>query len=174
MRIIAGKYKNQTIISPKTERTHPMSEQMRGAIFNTLGEIDGLTVLDCFAGSGAVGLEALSRDAEQVTLIDNDRAAQRAIADNIANLSVASSARLIKTGVGNWLQTATDSYDVIVADPPYNDIPLSLLPRLLEHLNPNGTLVLSWPGKQPLPALPAALILSRQYGDAQLAYYQLG
>lgn len=172
MRIIAGKYKNQTIVSPKTERTHPMSEQLRGAIFNTLGDIDGLTVLDCFAGTGAIGLEALSRGAREVTFIDNDRIAQRTIASNIASLQVSGQASLIRTGLSSWLQTAANSYDIIVADPPYHDIPETLLPGLLEHLAVDGTLVLSWPGKQPLPALSAALILTRQYGDAQLAYYQ--
>lgn len=174
MRIISGQFKNQTITSPRSSQTHPMSEQIRGAIFNTLGDIDGLSVLDCFAGSGAVGLEALSRGADSVTFIDNDRLAQRTIADNLINLKVAHRSKLIKTGVGNWLQTADNSYDIIVADPPYDDIPLNLLPRLVEHLNPGGTFVLSWPGKQPLPAMPAALILTRHYGDAQLAYYQIG
>lgn len=171
MRIISGIYKNKTINSPKGHRTHPMSEQIRGAIFNTLGDVEGLTVLDCFAGSGAVGLEALSRGASAVDLIDNDHSAQLCIADNIKALGLTNQAKLIKTGLGNWLETSNKTYDIIVADPPYDDIPRTLLPKLASHLKKDGTLVLSWPGKTELPEFEnLALILSKDYGDAQVAY----
>lgn len=171
MRIISGIYKNGNLVSPKSSKTHPMSEQLRGAIFNTLGDVDGLSILDCFAGSGAIGLEALSRGAKSVDFIENDRPAQLSIAANINTLGVAKQAKLIKTGLGNWLTTSDKTYDIIIADPPYDDIPHSLLPQLAERLVKDGTFVLSWPGKQALPEIPnLATIIVKNYGDAQLVY----
>ncbi|MDB5166753.1 MAG: methyltransferase [Candidatus Saccharibacteria bacterium] len=175
LRIIAGQYKNRSLASPKTTKTHPMSEQIRGAIFNTLGDIEGLTVLDTFAGSGAIGLEAISRGAEAVVLIDADKSAQKAIADNIQDLAMQPKAKLIKTTISNWLATtiADQRFDIVIADPPYHDVQLPTIARLTERIATDGWLVLSWPGKESLPVFPDCVrVVERSYGDAQLGYYQ--
>ncbi|MGD0284569.1 MAG: RsmD family RNA methyltransferase, partial [Candidatus Saccharimonadales bacterium] len=83
LRIIAGEFKNQKYLSPGTAATHPMSEKLRSALFNILGDIEGLNVLDAYSGSGGIGLEAISRGAAAVTLIDSDIAAQKVAANNI-------------------------------------------------------------------------------------------
>jgi len=173
MRIIAGTYKNRTITSPHTTKTHPMSEQVRGAIFNTLGDIEGLIVLDAFAGSGAVGLEAISRGAKQVFFIESDAAAGRIITENIRNLHVHRQTKAIKTTVHNWLETSDQTFDIIIADPPYHDTQPGSVARLAKRLNNEGWLVVSWPGKTDLPTIAGcALALVRNYGDAQVGYYQ--
>jgi 16S rRNA (guanine966-N2)-methyltransferase len=87
MRIIAGRLGGRHFASPQGRRTHPMSDKMRGALFNALGDIDGLSVLDAFAGSGALAFEAVSRGAGHAVAIDVDKSAQRAIAENISTRS---------------------------------------------------------------------------------------
>lgn len=80
VRIISGKYGGRRIDAPDTTRTHPMSERIRNALFNSISsEINGATVLDAFAGTGAIGLEALSRGARRVTFIEKDRVAQKVL-----------------------------------------------------------------------------------------------
>src|SRR4051812_43097697 len=100
MRIIAGTMGGRTFSSPHGHRTHPMSDKMRGALFNTLGDIGGLTILDAFAGSGALSFEAVSRGARHATAIDSDRSAQQTITENIRSLSLNKHVKLIKASAG--------------------------------------------------------------------------
>src|SRR4051812_42000237 len=114
MRVIAGGLSGRQFTSPRGRRTHPMSDKMRGALFNTLGDIGGLTILDAFAGSGAIGFEAISRGASRATAIDSDRGAQRAIAENVNKLGLGSQVKLIKTSAASWLRTTKDQFDVVI------------------------------------------------------------
>ncbi|MGH7157895.1 MAG: 16S rRNA (guanine(966)-N(2))-methyltransferase RsmD [Candidatus Saccharimonadales bacterium] len=175
MRIIAGSLKGRVFDSPKSHKTHPMSDKMRGALFNMLGDLQGLRVLDAFAGSGALGFEAVSRGAAEVVAIDNDRQAQQTITKNIRQLGLGTAISLVKAGAGACLGTAQGKpFDIVLCDPPYNDLQPNLLARLAEVVAPNGGLfVLSWPGGQELPVLPGlALIRHRQYGDGSLGFYR--
>ena len=83
MRVVSGSLGGRLFDSPRTHRTHPMSEKARGALFNTLGDIHGLRILDAYAGSGAITIEAESRGAQHVTAIDIDVEAIRTIASNV-------------------------------------------------------------------------------------------
>jgi len=174
MRITAGTLKGRVFDSPKSHRTHPMSDKMRGALFNMLGDLSGLRVLDAFAGSGALSLEAISRGAESVLAIDSDRTAQQAIEHNIRQLGLARKVKLIKAAAGSWLQTSqAQTFDVVLCDPPYDDLQPSLIVRLKEVVTDGGLLVLSWPGSQELPLIEdLELIESRNYGDASLGFYR--
>jgi 16S rRNA (guanine966-N2)-methyltransferase len=152
-----------------------MSDRARGALFNALGDIDGLSVLDAFAGSGALAFEAVSRGAARALAIDNDKSAQRTIAENIKVLGLSSKVKLIRSGTGAWLTTtsADEHFDLILCDPPYQDLQASLIGRLIERLASKGTLVLSWPGKADVPEFESVnLVLQKSYGDAQLLFYQ--
>jgi 16S rRNA (guanine966-N2)-methyltransferase len=97
-----------------------MSERIRNAMFNSLGDdVRGARVLDAFAGSGAVGFEALSRGASTVTFLERDRIAQKVIGANISLLGCDEAARLIKAPVASWSEgNADEVFDVIFADPP--------------------------------------------------------
>jgi 16S rRNA (guanine966-N2)-methyltransferase len=174
VRIIAGRLGGRQFDSPKSFKTHPMSDKIRGALFNMLGDIEGLSVLDAFAGSGALSFEAASRGAAPITAIDNDRAAQKIIAQNIAVLRLGREVRLISASANGWLETNPEArFDIVLCDPPYNDLQPNLLNRLAKRVNEHGVLVISWPGNTTPPELSGVeLIDQRSYGDAQLLFYR--
>jgi 16S rRNA (guanine966-N2)-methyltransferase len=173
MRIIAGRLGGRQFDSPKSFKTHPMSDKARGALFNVLGDIEGLTVLDAFAGSGALGFEAISRGAALMVFIDNDRAAQKTIEQNIRVLGVAREVKLIKASANAWLETNQGiMFDIVLCDPPYSDLQPNLLQRLATRLAPEGVLVLSWPGDKATPEFAGLRLLDQKnYGDITLAFY---
>lgn len=160
--------------SPGGHRTHPMSDKVRGALFTMLGDLDGLTVLDAFAGSGALSFEAVSHGAASALAIEPDRTAQKTIAQNIRALGLDGQVRLVKATANAWLSTnAGATFDIVLCDPPYDDLQQPLVQRLAELVKPSGLLVLSWPGNAELPELPGLqLIEQRSYGDAQLGFYR--
>lgn len=174
VRLIAGKYGGRIIDGSGTDRTHPMSERIRNALFNKLGdEIMNATVLDAFAGSGALGLEALSRGASNVTFIEKDRIAQKIIEKNIHTLKVDDQAKLIRAGVGAWSETTDQQFDIIFADPPFHDPQLSTVAKLFPLLKSNGLMVLSYPGKGERPTETGVVVVdNRSYGTAALAFYR--
>lgn len=174
MRIIAGTLGGRTFNSPHGHRTHPMSDKIRGALFNALGDLSGLTVLDAFSGSGALSFEAISRGAHSALAIESDRLAQRTIGENIKALGVQRTVKLIKASANAWLQTSEQQqFDVVLLDPPYDDVQEQLLQRLATTVKPDGILVVSWPGDQPAPSFEGfAVIKERAYGDAQLIFYR--
>lgn len=179
LRIIAGRFGGRTIATSDSFKTHPMGDRIRSSLFNILGDLDGLTVLDAFAGSGSLGLESLSRGAAHVTFIERDRLAQDVIMKNIEMLGVADDVRLIKGSIAQWDTVAaaaeaedTPTFDLIFADPPYGDLQPSTIARLAMYLQSDGQFVLSWPGKQDLPEIPSlSRTDTRSYGDAQLGFY---
>ena len=102
MRIIAGKLGGRMFESPHSARTHPMSEKMRGALFNSLGDISGLAVLDAFAGTGACGFEAISRGAGSVLAIEHDTDAFKTIMRNIESLGLEEEVQAVRGRVNGW------------------------------------------------------------------------
>jgi 16S rRNA (guanine966-N2)-methyltransferase len=174
IRLVAGMFGGRSLACPPGDRTHPMGERIRGTLFNILGSVEGLTVLDAFAGSGALGLEALSRGASQAMFVERDKVAARVIGENITTLHVESKAKLINTSVAQWDETAETTYfDIIFADPPYHNLQLSTISRLVKYLKPNGLMVLSYPGRESTPTVNGVVVVdNRSYGDAALAFYR--
>jgi 16S rRNA (guanine966-N2)-methyltransferase len=175
MRIISGLYAGRNLKSPPGTLTHPMSEKMRGAIFNTLGDIAGLDVLDAFAGTGAIGFEALSRGARLVAAIEQDRAARTIILLNLtALIPIGAPYTLEPVSILQWLaRSGSLQFDIIIADPPYDDLQPETVARLPERLKQGGILVLSWPDGGLLPEMPGMTqIKQKTYGDSQLIYYR--
>jgi|SRR5688572_8497802 len=174
MRIISGRLGGRVFDSPGSAKTHPMSDKMRGALFNILGDIDGLTVLDAFAGSGALSFEAISRGAQSALAIDSDKSAQKAIDHNIKELGLTREVKLIKANANAWLSTNPEvRFDIVLCDPPYHDLQPNLIAKLAACVKPGGLLVLSWPGAETVPVLPELeLVENRSYGDGQLGFYR--
>lgn len=175
VRIISGKFGGRIIQSPNSQTTHPMSERIRGSMFNIIGsEIKGAEVLDAFAGTGCIGLESISRGANTVTFIERDRQAFSALRNNIDNLEAGESCQSFQIGLNTWIGKNIDKkFDIIFADPPYNDMQLSTALKLPAMLNINGLMVLSYLGSGEVPAVDGFVVVdSRNYGNAALAFYR--
>ena len=150
-----------------------MSDKLRSAIFNVLGDISGLTVLDVFAGSGAVGLEALSRGAAHATCIDKDQNAVRSIKENVASLKVEKHIKVIQAPVYSWAENSSDEFDLVLVDPPFDALQLSAIHTAAQHIKKGGLCVLNYPSAEALPELDGCtLIKQRTHGVAQLAFYR--
>lgn len=174
MRVIAGWLGGRIFESPHGHRTHPMSEKMRGAIFGALGDIKGLTVLDAFSGSGALAVEAISRGAKSAVAIEVDPGAHSVIKNNLKTLGIEDRAKAVRAYAGAWsTRHQAEKFDIVLLDPPYDNLPYRDLKRMPRHLASEGTLVLSWPGKaDPLALGELQIILTKNYGDSQLLFYK--
>jgi 16S rRNA (guanine966-N2)-methyltransferase len=151
-----------------------MSERARGALFNIIAEeLPGANVLDAFAGSGSLGLEAMSRGAESVVFVEKDRIAAKIIQNNIDLLRI-DQAKVVKSTLSNWLDTTQSSgFDIIFADPPYHDPQFSTVTRLFGLLKPGALMVLSHPGKGEVPSKTGVVVVdNRSYGNLNLAFYR--
>jgi 16S rRNA (guanine966-N2)-methyltransferase len=175
VRIIAGKFGGRKIETPDGKRTHPMSERIRNALFNSLGnEIEGAYVLDAFAGSGAIGIEALSRGASFATFIERDRVAQNIISENITTLGLENRTKVIRASVAAWMNTYEGGlFDIIFVDPPYHDPQFSTAMQLSGLLKPGALMVLSRPGRSESPTKTGVVVVdNRSYGDAALTLFR--
>ncbi len=121
MRVIAGKAKGHSIKAPKGMSTRPTSDKVREAIFSTIADkVTGARVLDLFAGSGALGVESLSRGAKHCVFVDNSVAAMSVIRENLVSVGFESRAVVIKKDVFRYLKSYKEaSFDLIFLDPPY-------------------------------------------------------
>jgi len=151
-----------------------MSEKARGALFNVLGDIEDLKILDAFSGSGALSYEAVSRGARHAVALENDPSAQKVIARNIEQLGLGNSIDLIKASAGAWLKTAKQTaFDIVLLDPPYDNPQLNLLTQLADCVKDYGILVISLPPRSIFaPGVKFELLESKNYGDANLFFYR--
>src|SRR3989344_2808141 len=174
MRIIAGSLRGRQFEAPIGHKTHPMGDKQRGALFNTLGDIAGLTVLDLYAGSGALSFEADSRGASRATTVELDKTAQKAIVDSIYNLGLEEKVTLASSRVSSWSKKhITEWFDVVLCDPPYDRVLEGSVQKLTTHVARGGIFVLSWPEKLSVPKFKGLeLIKSNVYANARLIYYK--
>lgn len=175
MRIIAGHLKGREFHSPRSRRTHPMADKVRGGLFNVLGDIEGLTFLDAFAGSGALAFEAVSRGAAHVTAIEKDGAAHSVIERNVVELKLGDKAHVVRANAGGWsIHNMEKKFDIVLLAPPYDHLQETLLHTLVKrHVKRGGLVVLDWPGKQEAPVFEKMVQVSQKnYGDAQLIFYR--
>jgi len=175
VRLIAGKFGRRQLDAPGRTSTHAMSERVRAALFNSLADtVQDARVLDAFAGSGALGLEALSRGASEAVFIEKDRIAAKIIAKNIENLGVEDRAKVIHAGVASWIETADGgNFDLIFADPPYHDPQFSTVKKLFGLLKPGALMVLSHSGKGEVTIQDGIVVVdNRSYGNAHLTFFR--
>src|SRR6266545_5523921 len=132
MRIIAGSRKGHAIFAPKGMDTRPTGDRVREAAFNLIGPVEGASVLDLYAGAGAMGLEALSRGAGRAVFVEAHREACRAIERNLDKLRL-TGARVVCDDALRFLASERGSYDLVLVDPPY-ELVESLQMRLSHYL----------------------------------------
>ncbi|MEO5632985.1 16S rRNA (guanine(966)-N(2))-methyltransferase RsmD [Gaiella sp.] len=173
MRIIAGDRRGSKIAAPRGDTTRPTSDRVREAAFNLIGPVDDAAVLDLFAGSGAMGLEALSRGARRCVFVESDRAACRVIEDNLEKLRFTGALVLQKDAFQALREERGRTYDLVLVDPPYGSWP-DFGPRLAEALPavlaPDGMLVVETSSRVE-PELPLELVTSRRYGSARITLF---
>jgi 16S rRNA (guanine(966)-N(2))-methyltransferase RsmD len=181
MRVIAGSLKGRRLKAPDWEGLRPTSDKARETLFNILApRIAGARILDVYAGTGAVGIEALSRGARSVTFIERDRRAQDLIGANLAHCGVAIGYTLIRSDVRRALQALAsgEAADIVLLDPPY-DVSESEVADVLaaagELLAAGGIAVLEHARRRRVPATAGRLVRSREVvsGSSTLTFYVL-
>jgi 16S rRNA (guanine966-N2)-methyltransferase len=178
MRVIAGRYGGRRLKAPKGRRTRPTSDRVREALFAMLGDIEDVRVLDLFAGTGALGIEALSRGAGHAVFVESDRGAIEAIETNIAALGLSGEqAQIRREHAEDALKRARkrkETYDLILIDPPYERA-LELGPRLSAALPgvlaPRARVAIESDRRAPLD-LGLVLEKERRYGDTTIAIHR--
>jgi 16S rRNA (guanine966-N2)-methyltransferase len=175
VRIVAGSRKGHKIAAPKGVVTRPTGDRVREAVFDIVGPVGEARVLDVFAGSGAMGLEALSRGASRAVFVENDRGACRVIQQNLENLRLTGAVVLCQDAVRALREEKARGhrYDLILVDAPYEEWDrfakslAELLPALIED---DGLAVVETAAKVE-PELPLALQTSRRYGSARVTVF---
>ena len=176
MRIIAGERKGHTIWAPKGLETRPTSDRVRENVFNIVAPwVEGARVLDLYAGSGAMGLEALSRGAKGVVFVETEHEAVRAIERNLDTLRLTGATvvrRDAVTALGHEV-TADRKYDLVLADPPYAMTDYSALARYLPAVLADDGLLVLETGARTEPELPGlALRTTRKYGSTRVTVFE--
>jgi 16S rRNA (guanine(966)-N(2))-methyltransferase RsmD len=178
MRIIAGSFKGRKLVSPKGLNTRPTSDRVREAIFSIIGDIvEDARVLDLYSGTGAMGLEALSRGASQAVFVETDQAALRCLQVNIEAVGCRERTRIINRPVLSYLEKTgpNDGFDLVFADPPYaGDLGTLTLKAISKHAKPlKGCLIIleHAPGRPP-ETVPDKMdrVDTRKYGNTGVTF----
>ena len=172
MRIIAGSLKGRRLKAPSWDGLRPTSDKLRETLFNVLGRrVEGAQVLDGYAGTGAVGIEALSRGAASVTFVERDRRAQRLIAENLAAGGIGQNEKGCAKIRASFDRLGP--FDFVFLDPPYDVPPNEALTTAAAALAPGGLLVLEHAKRQAAPDAAAGVTRTRQIvsGDSVLSFY---
>jgi 16S rRNA (guanine966-N2)-methyltransferase len=172
MRVVAGEYGGRRLHAPRGRATRPTSDRVREALFAILGDVRGARVLDLFAGSGALGIEALSRGADSAVFVETDHAAAAAIRRNLDAIGVPG-AEVRRQDVLRFLGACEDSFDLVFVDPPYDSAsrlsePLSAaLPAVLTE----DALIVTESSKRTPLDISLPLLRERTYGDTRIAIH---
>jgi 16S rRNA (guanine966-N2)-methyltransferase len=173
VRVVAGTFKGRRLAAPRGTRTRPTADRVREALFSMLGDVGEARVLDLYAGSGALGIEALSRGADSAVFVERDAQALAAIERNLAAVGV--EATVVRQDVLRFLARADGAFDLVFCDPPYDSAaglagPLAeLLPAICAE---DARIVTESDKRNPL-VLPFPLLVERAYGDTQIAIHGL-
>ena len=171
MRVVAGEFKGRRLHTARGTRTRPTADRVREALFSMLGDVSGERVLDLYAGSGALGIEALSRGARSALFVESDGQAVAALRRNLD--AVGADAFVRRQDVLRFLARPEGTFDLVFCDPPYDDGPgvaaalSEALPAMLEE---NARIVTESDKRKPL-VLPLPLLVERAYGDTRIAIH---
>ena len=171
MRVVAGEFKGRTLRAPRGPATRPTGDKVREALFSMLGDVSGARVLDLFAGSGALGIEALSRGAASAVFVDQDARAADAIRRNLESVGAEGDVR--RQSALRFLTAEAGTFDLVLVDPPYDSasrLAGALGERLPAVLAENATIVTESDKRNPLE-LPLPLTRERTYGDVRIAIH---
>ena len=170
IRITSGNLRGRSIKSPRSSLTHPMGSREKLALLNMVaGILPGARVLDAFAGSGALGIEAISRGASYAVFVEKAPKVARVIKENLASLGISEKAEVICEDASSF--TSAEKFQLIIADPPYDKFQGTKLDNLAEMLDNEGILALSHPGEAPEIA-GLKLLKTSAYANARISLYR--
>lgn len=177
VRISGGTARGVPLVEPRGHRLRPTSGLVREAIFNIIGDaVTDATVLDLYAGTGALGIEALSRGAARATFIESDQGACQAILQSLSRTNLADRGKVLRGTLPAALDSIDGSFNLVLLDPPYDAGGVEeMLTRLAPRLAPGGLVVYEHGSRYNPPGRPAGLHLRdrRAYGDSAVAIYGL-
>lgn len=184
MRIIAGEFRGRKLLPPKTEATRPITDRVKQSVFDVLSDlVIDATVLDCFAGTGSLGLESLSRGAKSAVFFEMDRSAAAILRRNIAAMKVEARSRVVVGDLFSIFGQSPPDFapaDLIFLDPPYRFIPerpddLRRLAQAMakDHLAANGLVIFRRPLEAPLTLPPLQIWDQRTYGTMVVEFLKL-
>jgi 16S rRNA (guanine966-N2)-methyltransferase len=178
VRVIAGRWGGRRLKAPKGRATRPTSERVREAIFSMLGTVAEEEVLDLFAGTGALGIEALSRGAKRAVFVERDRGALEALRGNLEVLGLQASEAEVRPGEAfgalGSARARAETYDLVLIDPPYrrtSDLGRELSSALASLLAPQARVVVESDRRAPLE-LPWEIVKERRYGDTSITIHR--
>ena len=174
--MIAGHLGGRRLVAPRGLATRPTTDRVREALFSTLAGVDGARVLDLYAGTGALGIEALSRGAASAVFVESARPALAALRENLTSLGLSEITRVLAEPIARAvprLAASSVPFDLVFADPPYDDVDdaLAALEALRPALAPGARIVLEHAARRPpRPSTALDLLRTRTYGDTALAF----
>jgi 16S rRNA (guanine966-N2)-methyltransferase len=171
LRVVAGEFKGRRLGAPRGSRTRPTADRVREALFSMLGDVNGARVLDLYAGSGALGIEALSRGAASAVFVERDPAAVAAIERNLTAVGV--EAVVVRQDVLRYLARAEGPFELVFCDPPYDSASrlAGPLAERLPALTPDDARIVTESDKRHPLELPFPLLTERAYGDTRIAIH---
>lgn len=175
MRVISGRLGGRQLLAPKGWSVRPTSERAREALYSALGDVTGFRVADLFCGTGALGIEALSRGAASAVFVDSDT---RPVLGNVHNLGLVDEAKLVRADVAAWLASASGAqlFDLVLIDPPYriaDEIAEALDRDLPGVLVPGGKVVVESAAKKPLELPSLEAVRERRYGRTLITFLEV-
>lgn len=168
IRVCAGKYRSRRLETP-ARGVRPTTDFVKQAIFSTIPlDLTGTHVLDLFAGSGSLGIEALSRGSEAVTFVDSSRLSVQVIERNIQSLNAREQVKIIRSDVRSFIEKCREEFDVVFMDPPYNKgLASQSAPHVYKLVKIRGLLVIEHSPGESIPIRPWK---TRTYGDTMITY----
>jgi 16S rRNA (guanine966-N2)-methyltransferase len=179
IRVIAGSYRGRRLHAPRGKATRPTSARVREALFSILGDLSGSRVLDLYAGSGALGIEALSRGAQSVVFVEHDRAAVACIRENLAAIGASERARVLPVRVSAAFSALGDEpFELVFCDPPWDDLEAAVgaLEKLAasRHVAGAARLVLEHSARDSNPDVSGLVAVDRRrWGDTAVSFFEL-
>lgn len=178
MRVITGSARGRRLAAPEGLETRPTSDMAKEAMFSMIQfEVEGAVVLDLFAGSGQLGIEALSRGAHSATFVDTSREAHKVIMQNLEHTGFKPLSRVSMADAVSFLRSTKETFDIALLDPPYNmGLINEVLPLLGEKMSPGGIIICETQRDETLPDSAGSYkkVKEYRYGKAKLTTYRLG
>ena len=171
MRVVAGEFRGRRLAAPRGVRTRPTADRVREALFSILGDVNGARVLDLYAGSGALGIEALSRGAESAEFVERDPRAAAVLERNLTSLGLDQAVH--RQDALRFLARSEGTFDLVFVDPPYDSASLLAEPlsERLPAVTVEGARIVTESDKRMPLELPFPLLTERTYGDTRIAIH---